>query len=79
MVESGGIKDYLLLGRFQMGRRDGQWVQWHRNGVKEVEGVYYKGKKDGEWTLWYEDELLKEQGQFNLDAINLVVSYVVAL
>ena len=37
VVESGGIKDYLLLGRFQMGRRDGQWVQWHRNGIKEVE------------------------------------------
>ena len=54
VVESGGLKDYLLLGRFQAGRRDGQCVQWYRNGQKEIEGTYYRGKKNGAWTLWYE-------------------------
>ena len=45
VIETGGIKDYLLLGRFQSGKKDGQWVQWYRNGQKEVEGIYYRGKK----------------------------------
>ena len=44
VTESGGIKDYLLLGRFKSGKRDGQWVQWYRNGNKEIDGVYYRGK-----------------------------------
>ena len=35
VIETGGIKDYLLLGRFQSGKKDGQWVQWYRNGQKE--------------------------------------------
>ncbi len=36
-------------GRIQSGKKDGQWVQWYRNGQKEVEGVYYRGKKHGLW------------------------------
>ena len=47
MTESGGVKDYLLLGRFKSGKRDGQWIQWYRNGNKEVDGVYYREKDTG--------------------------------
>ena len=36
VIETGGIKDYLLLGRFQSGKKDGQWVQWYRNGQKKL-------------------------------------------
>ena len=70
VIETGGIKDYLLLGRFSSGKRDGQWVQWYRNGQKEVEGVYYRGKKHGDWSLWYEDGTLKEQGQFDMGKVD---------
>ena len=37
VIETGGVKDYLLLGRISSGKRDGQWVQWYGNGQKEVE------------------------------------------
>ena len=70
MVETGGIKDYLLLGRFSSGKRDGQWVQWYRNGQKEVEGIYYRGKKHGEWTLWYNNGTQKERGQFDMGKVD---------
>ena len=36
--ENGGARGLLLLGRFSSGKRDGQWVQWHRNGLMEIDG-----------------------------------------
>ena len=34
VVESGGVKEYLLLGRFQSGKKDGQWVQCYQEYKK---------------------------------------------
>ena len=64
-MESGGIKDYLLLGRFQAGRRDGQWVQWYRNGQKEVEGNYENDEPVKTWLWWYIDGAPMQEGEYN--------------
>ena len=59
VIETGGIKDYLLLGRFQTGK-DGQWVQWYRNGQKKLKEFIIEVQA---WrmTLWYEEGNLKDR------------------
>ena len=62
VIETGGVKDYLLLGRFESGKRNGQWVQWYRNGQKEVEGEYFRGEKNSGLT-----KLIDEYKALSLD------------
>ena len=43
---------------------DGQWTFYHRNGVKEKEGVLKEGNADGLW-VFYDDETNKiQEGSF---------------
>jgi hypothetical protein len=36
------------------GKRDGPWLERHRNGRKAVEGTYRADAKVGRWTIWFE-------------------------
>lgn len=48
--------------RWSEGRRDGPFVEYHRNGKKAREGTYALDVKVGTWTIWYEDGGLEERG-----------------
>ncbi len=41
--------------RWKMGRLDGHFVEYHRNGRKAQEGDWRDGEKQGRWTVWFED------------------------
>jgi antitoxin component YwqK of YwqJK toxin-antitoxin module len=40
---------------WKMGRLDGHFVEYHRNGRKAREGDWRDGEKEGRWTVWFED------------------------
>lgn len=46
------------------GKRDGPFVEYHRNGRKAREGTYRADAKVGTWTVWYEDGGLEERGEW---------------
>ena len=37
------------------GKKDGLWIEWHRNGQKKYEGIYNDGEKLGKWIYYNED------------------------
>ena len=42
------------VGRYNLGKKDGVWVQYASNGTKLGEAFYKEGQKDGIWTVWDE-------------------------
>lgn len=46
------------------GRRDGPFVEYHRNGRKAREGRYALDDKVGTWTIWFEGGGLEERCDF---------------
>jgi antitoxin component YwqK of YwqJK toxin-antitoxin module len=50
--------------RWAGGRRDGPFVEYHRNGTRAREGRYAADEKVGTWTLWYEQGGLEEVATF---------------
>ena len=42
-----------MVGNFKNGIRNGNWIYWHENGMKRLEGTYFNGFKNGLWTRWY--------------------------
>jgi hypothetical protein len=49
---------------FREGRRDGPFVEWHRNGAKAREGTFARGAKAGKWTLWRESGQVEEESDW---------------
>ncbi len=49
---------------FRSGRRDGAFVEWHRNGAKAREGTFVLGAKTGRWTLWRESGQVEEVSEW---------------
>ena len=44
------------------GKPSGQWVRWHRNGVKKEEMNFLAGKKHGRLLVWNDaGDLIKEK------------------
>ena len=41
-----------LKANYANGERDGHWIWWRKNGLKDKEGFYKKEKKHGLWTIW---------------------------
>lgn len=50
--------------RFFEGKRDGPFLERHRNGRKAREGTYRLDGKVGTWTVWYEDGTLEERSEW---------------
>lgn len=50
--------------RYRDGRRDGPFVEHHRNGRPARAGRYADDDKVGTWTIWYEDGGLEERSDF---------------
>ena len=41
------VRKYASAGR--VGLKDGNWIQWYDDTLKQSEGSYDKGIKNGEW------------------------------
>ena len=50
--------------RWVEGRRDGTFVEYHRNGKQARRGSYAGDDKVGTWTIWYEEGGLEERSDF---------------
>jgi antitoxin component YwqK of YwqJK toxin-antitoxin module/murein DD-endopeptidase MepM/ murein hydrolase activator NlpD len=42
-----------ISGRYQGGRRHGEWIEFHNNGVRKELRTYDHGELDGPWRKWY--------------------------
>ena len=52
LYNGGAQKQFgCLIG----GKKDGLWIEWHRNGQKKYEGIYNDGEKLGKWIYYNED------------------------
>jgi hypothetical protein len=49
------------------GKREGAFVEYHRNGKLARQGSYRRDDKVGTWTIWYEDGGLEERTDFSRD------------
>ncbi len=45
-------------------KRDGKWVSWYENGLKNSEGNYKNGVLDGKYTVWYSNGIVYYKGQY---------------
>ncbi len=59
--DDGGLR---TEERWVEGKRDGPFVEYHRNGRKAREGTYRLDDKAGTWTIWYEHGGLEERGEW---------------
>ena len=54
-------KIWILNDDFIEHETQGNYIDWHWNGKKRVEGNHNRhGEKDGKWTYWWRDGSLKE-------------------
>ena len=58
--ESGQIKE---LGYLEDGQRQGTWMKWHANEVKESEIHWANDLMDGAFAVWYPNGNVGVQGQ----------------
>jgi hypothetical protein len=56
--DDGGLR---TEEHFTEGKRDGRFVEYHRNGKRAREGTYALDEKVGTWTIWFEDGSLEER------------------
>jgi hypothetical protein len=49
------------------GRRDGWFVEYHRNGLRARAGRYASDEKTGPWSTWSESGRLEEQVEYQRD------------
>ncbi len=45
----------MVLGRYELGREEGEWQSWYIGGDRASRGSYNAGKKVGIWTEWSRD------------------------
>lgn len=50
--------------RFREGRRDGAFVEWHRNGRKARDGAFVEGRKTGTWRVFHESGAPEEESEW---------------
>jgi len=53
--------------RWARGRREGEFVTYHRNGRRAQAGRYLEDAKDGPWSTWDERGQLLERTEFSRD------------
>lgn len=49
--ESAG-QDHRILYQVKDGKRSGEFLSWHSNGKKHLQGTYLDGLMHGAWTSW---------------------------
>ena len=49
--ESAG-QDHRILYQVKDGKRSGEFLSWHANGQKHLQGAYLDGLMHGAWTSW---------------------------
>jgi hypothetical protein len=50
--------------RWSRGRRDGELVEYHRNGRRAQAGRYLDDEKEGPWSTWSEGGQLTERAEY---------------
>ena len=59
-----------LLGKgilLENGKKDGFWIQYLPNGVKESEGSFVQDEKSGLWKFYYPSGTIKQEGYYVKD------------
>ena len=51
-------------GKFENGKKDGLWVNYHENGQLRSKGNWKNGKKDSLWEWYFENGQLWEKANF---------------
>ena len=51
----------------RLGRKQGLWESYWRNGNLYYKGSFNNGKREGEWEYYYECGILSSKGSFNND------------
>jgi len=76
--EQGPIRSWYQNGQAKMignledydarGNKVGQWVWWHKNGMKSIMGQYKDDQADGLWRQWDEDGTQTREKDFDAAA-----------
>ncbi len=45
-------------------KKEGEWLEYHKNGNLKFKGNYRDGKKEGEWLEYYENGNIKSKGYY---------------
>jgi antitoxin component YwqK of YwqJK toxin-antitoxin module len=45
-------KQKIIIGMIKNGLKEGEWIDWYYNGVKQSEGIYSGGKENGKWLQY---------------------------
>jgi antitoxin component YwqK of YwqJK toxin-antitoxin module len=51
-------------GKYQKGKKTGNWISYYENGAKKSEMGYSDGKANGKFTEYYESGCMRETGTF---------------
>ena len=51
-------------GLIKNGKREGEWIGYHRNGQLYSKGNYKNGKKEGEWVEFHDDGQLASKDNY---------------
>ena len=55
-------------GEFNLGQKNGRWVEWDEKGQILSDVSYRDGKKDGRWTTWSPDGKLQKEEDYRNDS-----------
>ena len=42
----------IIIGMIKNGLKEGEWINWYSNGVKQSVGSYSNGKENGKWLQY---------------------------
>jgi len=65
--DDGGLR---IEERWLEGKRDGPFVEYHRNGRRAREGTYRLDARVGTWTVWSEAGLPEERAEWKDDLLD---------
>jgi antitoxin component YwqK of YwqJK toxin-antitoxin module len=52
------------VGDFDGGKREGKWIFWYTDGIRQLDAQYSGGKAIGFWTLYFEDGSKCAEGEY---------------
>lgn len=61
---NGVINDSMNKGEIIKGKKEGVWMNWHKNGQLKKMGQYKNNKQIGLWEYWYENGQLHARGLY---------------
>ena len=60
---TGEVSD-IDSGSFKKGKKNGEWVTYHKNGQLFIKANYKDGREDGLREMYYENGQLLEKGNY---------------